>query len=89
VLDQLFRSELQNDDEGHSSPRARQINGRAQHFAGNGYSAFNRVLAAIGQEELGNPRQSPAGFRGQPNESWSEVRPIVIEVSVEDRRHEE
>jgi hypothetical protein len=85
VFDQLFGSELQNKDDWQGAPRARQIDGGVQHLAGYIDSALDRVFVAIGQEELGNPRESPARLCGQPNEAWTQVWPIIIEVSVENR----
>src|SRR2546423_5335187 len=56
----LFGNELRHNDDRQGAAGARQVDGRAQHFARDGYAAFDCFVTAVGRQELEDRRQSPA-----------------------------
>lgn len=84
-FDRFLSAELRYDDERRGIPRAGELDSRAEDFARDRDAALDRLVAAVRHDEAGqrHPLLRP------PHQSRREVRPVIVEVPAEERRHEE
>src|SRR5437763_6353396 len=85
----LFGSELRHHDDWHGAACASQVDGRAQHFARDGYAAFDCFVAAVGRQKLEDRQQPPTMECRQPDKARTEVRPVIIQVSIKEQRRKQ
>src|SRR5438067_299266 len=78
----LFGNELRHNDDRYGAACARQVDGRAQHFAGDEYAALDCFVTAVRRQKLEDRHQPPTMDCRQPDEAATEVRPIIIQVSI-------
>src|SRR5437899_2637496 len=75
----LFGNELRHDNDRHGAACACQVDGRAQHFARDGYAAFDCFVAAVRRQKLEDRRQPPTIECRQPDKARTKVRPVIIQ----------
>jgi polyisoprenoid-binding protein YceI len=88
-LELVFGTELRHEDDRRRVPGLRQIDRRVEDCAGHRDAAIDRPLAAERHEQLGQREDTRTRLGRHPREIRPEMRPVLIEVSTEERWHEE
>src|SRR5439155_23958993 len=81
----LFGNELRHNDDRHGAACAREVDGRAQHLARDGYAAFDCFVTAVRRQKLEDRRQPPTMDCRQRDKAGTEMRPIIIQVSIKEQ----
>jgi len=88
-LDLVFGTEVRNEDQWRRPTRDRKVCGRPQHFARDGDAALNGIGTSIRHEKFPEPSQAGVVPRRLPREAGADMRPVVVEIPPEERRHEQ
>ena len=87
-LGRFFRHELRHHDERRGATRTRKTTGLSQYLPRDRNAALDGLLSAVAHEKPQDVEETPAFGGRQPHEALSEMRPIVVQVSVEERWRE-
>ena len=88
LLRRIFLAELQHDNERRRSMCARQLTGGLKHLTGHVDTALDRRVCAVRNKQFSERSQPRAVLSRKPDETWREMRSILIQIPAKERRHE-
>lgn len=82
-------TELRHDEQRRRATGTSEVNRRAEHLTRDRHATVDNRLAVIEHEQPGECLQAPSLYWWQPDESWSDVGSIRLQIPSEKRGHEQ